>query len=334
MANMYKYIDKGQIVAFNHCKWSGQEIADYLEVGKSTINDFLKKYRETGSYMRSQGSGRKRKISDSDSNYMLLSIKKNRHITLNELKRSLPENISKSTISRTVHRTGKVKNIWQTRKPFVSKKNIRKRLSWCQEHQYWTVDHWKRVIWSDESPFVFRFAGKSQVWKLTSEKFHPSLLKGTVKHDGKIMVWGCFAYHGVGTLQLIPGIMDKHSYHKILQKELMASAKKLFPRGNYIFQHDNDPKHTSKLCKGYLRKKKIDVLDWPAQSPDLNPIENLWSILDKVMKERKPNTKDELFKILKKGWEALKEGLLQRLVESMPKRCKEVINMRGYPIKY
>ena len=99
MANMYKYIDKGQIVAFNHCKWSGQEIADYLEVGKSTINDFLKKYRETGSYMRSQGSGRKRKISDSDSNYMLLSIKKNRHITLNELKRSLPENISKSISS-------------------------------------------------------------------------------------------------------------------------------------------------------------------------------------------------------------------------------------------
>jgi DDE superfamily endonuclease len=86
---------------------------------------------------------------------------------------------------------------------------------------------------------------------------------------------------------MIPGILDKHGYHDILQRRMIPSAHTLFSDGDFIFQEDNDPKHTSKLCQDYLHSKKINRMNWPAQSPDLNPIENLWAILNSKASERR-----------------------------------------------
>ena len=78
----------------------------------------------------------------------------------------------------------------------------------------------------------------------------------------------------------------------------------------------------------------IVKLPWPAQSPDLNPIENLWAILDRQLKDRQPGTQDELFQVLQDGWNALDVDLLTRLVDSMPSRCQAVIDSGGFATKY
>lgn len=119
---------------------------------------------------------------------------------------------------------------------------------------------------------------------------------------------------------------------------MVASAKMLFKDPvayrEFIFQHDNDPKHTSKVVQRYLKTKGVNVLPWPAQSPDLNPIENLWAILDTRLKHRKCNNEDELFGVLKAGWEALDPQILKNLVDSMSRRCQAVIDAKGMPTKY
>ena len=94
------------------------------------------------------------------------------------------------------------------------------------------------------------------------------------------MAWGCISCRGVGRLEFIDEKMDAARYVNVLANNLEESAQ-LMGLGSYIFQQDNDPKHTSRLAKAYFEDEQIPVLDWPPQSPDLNPIEAAWAIVKK-----------------------------------------------------
>lgn len=103
---------------------------------------------------------------------------------------------------------------------------------------------------------------------------------------------------------------------------------------NFIFQQDGDPKHTSKLLKNWFATKKINVLDRPPQSPDMNVIEHLWSIIKPRIARHRPRNLNELDNAIKLEWEQLDQSFTNSLVESMPRRVSALLQARGGLTKY
>ena len=97
-----------------------------------------------------------------------------------------------------------------------------------------------------------------------------------VKHGGgSIMLWDFFSAAGTGKLVKIEAKMNGEKYREILDENLLQSAQDLKMGQRFTFQQDNDPKHTAKTTHEWLQDKSLNVLLWPSQKPDLNPIEHL-----------------------------------------------------------
>ena len=147
------------------------------------------------------------------------------------------------------------------------------------------------------------------------------------------MFWGCFGGKQVGDIFKIDGIMRKEEYHSILVHHAMPSGKRLYGNEKWIFQQDNDPKHSSKLCKSYLERKQeggqLVTMVWPPQSPDLSPIELLWEEMDREVLERKPSSVAELVQVVKECWAGISGDVCDKLIKRMPLLCQAVLDAKG-----
>lgn len=242
-------------------------------------------------------------------------------------------NISVHTIRRRLTEFG-LRGRIARKKPLISKKNRNARLSFAKEHINWTREQWAKVIFTDESKFNrFGSDGTTYVRRRVGEEFKEKCLKPTVKGGGgSVMVWAGISLIGHGPICRINGIIYRHVYVDILEKNLLPYAAEHFQ--DWILQADNDPKHTSKKAKEFLKDHNINVMTWPAQSPDLNPIETLWNDVKKVIKEKKPSNLNKMYEIIQEGWRNISSDRCARLIDSMPRRCQEVIRNKGGPTKY
>ena len=147
---------------------------------------------------------------------------------------------------------------------------------------------WQTVLWSYETKMeLFGLNAKCYIWRKPNTAHHPKKTIPTVKHGcASIMLWGCFSSAGTGALVGIEGKMDGAKYSEILEENLLASTRKLKLGRKFTFQHNNDLKHTAKATLDWLMNKKINVLEWPIQRPNLNPIKNLWHVLKIVVHQR------------------------------------------------
>ena len=154
---------------------------------------------------------------------------------------------------------------------------------------------------------------------------------------GSVMLWGCMFWDGPGYAYRIDGRMDGDLFIQILDDELQESlAHYSKSPQDILFQQDNDPKHTCKKAQEWFKNHGFTLLQWPAQSPDLNPIEHLWEHVKRRLGgyELPPGGMLELWERVEAEWDKIPAEVCQNLIESMPRRVEAVLEAKGGHTKY
>ena len=292
--------ERSSIVALSKNGFSQKQLAKKYKTGEDTVRNLLIKFEETGSVQDRPGRGRKRKTTPREDRHIYLHARSNpshssRYIAQNIVPTFAENEIGRTAVQERLREWG-LKPYVARKKPLLSQEQKQKRFEWAKEHLDWTVEDWKKVAFSDETPLcLFQSYGRKINWIFPGEQFLDKNISPTVKHGGgKIQVWGIFSYWGAGPLHRIKGIMDGEQYRQILIHHMAPHVKYLEDKTGIeiIFQQDNDPKHTCNKVKNYLKNKQMRVLKWVSQSPDINPIENGWRMLklESLKESLKPRT--------------------------------------------
>lgn len=328
--NIIHLLDAGQ---------SAKKIAKELHVSIGSVSNLRKHLRPD--LPKSKG-GRPLKLDDTTIRHAVRLITSGKVDTATQATKMLQNTssgtFSVSTMRRKLKSVG-LKSMVKKKRPILSARHRRERLDFAQAHEHWTLEDWKKVVWSDETK-INRLGsdGRKWTWRRAGEPLSDRLVEGTLKFGGgSLMFWGCMCWEGVGYGVKIDGKMDAELYTSILEDELMESLKWWNKEvEDILFQQDNDPKHTSKKAQEWFKDHEIEVMKWPAQSPDLNPIEHLWSHLKRKLGEYEipPKGIEELWARVQKEWNGIDKAECQKLIASMPARVKEVLKAKGGYTKY
>ncbi len=148
------------------------------------------------------------------------------------------------------------------------------------------------------------------------------------------LIWAAMSSAGVGPLCFLKSTVNAAIYQEILVHFMLPSADKLYGDADFIFQQDLAPAHTAKGTKSWFNDHGVTVLDWPANSPDLNPIKNLWGIVKRKMRDTRPNNADDQKATVKETWASIPPQQCHKMITSMPRRTEAVIKAKGAPTKY
>ncbi len=175
-------------------------------------------------------------------------------------------------------------------KPLLNNRQLQKRLAWAKDKKDWTAAEWSKVMFSDESKFSISFGNQGpRVWdpEKRGEAQNPRYLRSSVKFPQSVMA-------GVGPLCFLRSKVNTAVYQEVLEHCMLPAADQLYGDADFIFQQDLAPAHSAKATSTWFKDHGIPVLNWPANSPDLNPIENLWGIVKRKMRYARPNNAEEL----------------------------------------
>lgn len=156
----------------------------------------------------------------------------------------------------------------------------------------------------------------------------------TTQQRGKgVMVWGCVSCKGKGPLTIFGDtLINSQVYQKTISDNL-AQIKRLFGR-NFKLMQDNARPHTSQSTRDFFTEKHISLTPWPPTSPDLNPIENIWSILKNNVNKRSPNNLETLKKYIQEEWDNLDDEIVKKTCQSFQRRLGALIASGGRSTRY
>lgn len=308
---------------------SNNKIATKINRSTKVIRNYLQLKENYGLKKKTSGNT---KISSRDKNRVRFEATKNR-LSAAQIVHKLDLPIKKRRVQQILHGTQCIVYKKQSKKPPLQELHKNARLEFARLHMSWTVQ-WRQVIFSDEKKFNLDGPdGYSYYWHDLRHNSPPRMSRNF--GGGTVMVWAAFSFTGKTPMCFISTKMTSDRYIELLDGVLIEFMED-FMQEDCIFQQDNAAIHVSNMSKAWFDNKKITLMKWPARSPDLNPMENLWGILSRKVyaNGKQYDTVASLKSSIKKAWEEIGPNVLSTLIDSMPARIFSVIQNNGGSTKY
>jgi len=297
------------------------EVARTVKCSKKTVKNWLDCYQRTGDVEEISRCGPPRVTSHAEDLKIIKIAVEDPEVTSDAISKRLKRRgtvISSRSVRRRLNEAG-LKYTAPMCKPLLSDSHQRNRLHWSKSHRH--MD-WNRVIFTDETTILLD-RPPSRVWQRRGAR----IPVWTVKHPLKLHVWGCFSSEGFGDIFMFTQNLNSDLICKIYEMALLPSAQNWFE--DWALQEDNDPKHMAKKSQKWKAEHNVHRIPWPAQSPDLNPIENVWKVLKDQLRQYRPRTLERMKRCVSEIWKQFPIGYAKNLVNSMPDRLEACISNNG-----
>lgn len=314
-----------------------------LELGFSrrAIQNVWNRFQETGSVARRPGSGRVRITTAHEDRYVQLSARRDRTVTARKLQHHLRlttgTRVSDQTIRNRLHEDQQMSRRRVVRIPLTRVQRAN-RLRFSRQYLNWSINQWGKVLFTDECKVkFFNDDRRIRVWRRRGERFSESCIHEVDRFGGpNVMVWGGISLHGKTELTILnQGTVTAERYiQNVIRPQVIPFAQRMGP--GFILMQDNARAHTARSTQTVLEESHIEVLPWPANSPDLNPIEHMWDQLKRRVREieRGVYNQQQLIDALKRVWQEIPAENVRNLIQSMHTRLQECIAKRGGHTRY
>ena len=335
----FKQVDdfvRGQIIGAKKFGASYRQISSFVGHSLSTVHHVWNRWIVDGQKSRKKGAGRKKMITEDRHLYRLAIT--DRQATSTELSKLWNECIVVPRCGSTVRRR-LISSGLRACHPMLSLPltpiHRRLRYDWCKNRVFWN-NEWTRIVFSDGSRFcLFKNDGRTLVRRRCNEReSEECIVKRHTASTRGIMVWGAISYNSKSPLVRFRGIMNALNYISDVLEPVAIPFLNSLP--DAIFQQDNARPHTARVVRSFFNENNVNLSDWPARSPDLPPIENVWDYVGrKISNSRRRITNEEqLWVAVERAWNDVSQGTIRNLFDSMQRRVRMVLKVRGRGINY
>lgn len=336
-----KDFERGRIIGMLEAGLSLRDVARRTGRSLCTVQRWWNRYNNVGTCERQAGSGRPRVSDARDDRYLTTFVRRNRFSCARRYRDAWRNACNVQCSIRTVYGRLIAAKL-RARRPLIriplGPVHRRNRLQWATDHLNWNNRRWNNVLFSNESRFCLDFNdGRVLVRRLPSERFLDACIR---EHDryggGSVMVWAGVSATRRTDLVSIQGTLTGQRYvNEVLRPHVLPLSMAV--GRNFLFQQDNARPHIARVARDCLHEGNVNVLDWPSRSPDLSPIEHLWDILGRRVRDSyqfPAATLEELQHRLLEQWQRIPQRDIRHLIMSMRRRLQECVRKRGGHTRY